>query len=194
MVAYIAYLDQYFRPRLQNVAPVAPTEPRSTTQMYFLPDGQFNGDIYFKGAMVLHTLRWMLGDAAFMRALRRLPYPDPALEQSTDCAACRFVSTADVQAAFEAEAGRDLAGVFAVYLRQPALPTLEVERAGDRMGLRWLVPTDVLPPGASFDVPVEIAIDGRRARVEMPGGEASMTVPGGAEVVVDPSRWVLRSE
>jgi aminopeptidase N len=194
MAAYNAYLDRYFRPRLQNVAPVAPTGPRSTTQMYFLPDGQFNGDIYFKGAMFLHTLRWMLGDEAFMRALRRITYPDPATETSLDCDACRFVTTDDVQAAFEAEAGRDLSGVFAVYLRQPVLPRLEVDEAGGETILRWQYPTHILPAGAEFDVPVEVEVGGRRVRVAMAGGEGMVTVPAGAEVVVDPARWVLRSE
>jgi len=194
MAAYRGYLDEYFLPRLQNVAPVAPTEPRATTQMYFLPDGQFNGDIYFKGAMFFHTLRWMLGDEAFFDALRRLAYPEPAQENAAGCEACRFVSTSDVQATFERAYGRSLAGVFAIYLRQPALPTLEVERAGAETRLRWLYPTDALPAGAAFDVPVEVEVDGRRVRVEMPGGEGSLTVPARAEFAVDPDRWLLRGE
>ena len=58
------------------------------------------------------------------------------------------------------------------------------EVAGDEVRLRWLYPTNVLPAGAAFDVPVEVVIGGRRARVEMPGGEGSLRVPAGAEVVV----------
>jgi aminopeptidase N len=142
--------------------------------------------------MVLHTLRWMLGDDAFMRALRRLTYPEPALEESLDCDACRFVTTDDVQAAFEAEYGRDLTGVFAVYLRQPALPRLEIEEAGGETRLRWVVPDGALPAGAAFDVPVEVGVAGRRVRVEMDGGEASIDAPAGVQVMADPDRWVLR--
>jgi aminopeptidase N len=134
----------------------------------------------------------MLGEEAFANALRRLPYPDAAQERAAECAACRFVSTSDVQAAFEREYGRDLSGVFAVYLRQPALPVLEVERAGDRVGLRWVVPAGALPAGEAFDVPIEVDVNGRRTRVEMPGGEGALQAPADAAVMVDPDRWLLR--
>ena len=191
--AYRAYLDEHFRPRLQNVAPVAPAGPRATTQMYFLPDGQFNGDIYFKGAMVLHTLRWTLGEEAFARALRELPYPDAEAARAPGCEACRFVSTADVVAAFERAAGRELDGVFEVYLRQPALPRLVTERTAEGLALRWEAPGGALPPGTAFDVPVEVEAAGRRVRVAMPEGEGFLPLQPAAAYTVDPDGWLLRA-
>ena len=41
-------------------------------------------DIYFKGAWVLHTLRYLIGDDAFFRALRRMAYPRKEMESYTD--------------------------------------------------------------------------------------------------------------
>ena len=57
------------------------------------------------------------------------------------------------------------------------------------MRLRWEVPGN-LP----FPMPLEVETDGRRLRVEMPGGRAELRVPAGARVVVDPDAWVLREE
>lgn len=63
------------------------------------------------------------------------------------------------------------------------------ERAGGVVRLRWEV-----PGGLTFPMPLELDVDGRRQRVEMPGGRAELRVPAGARVVVDPDAWVLRAE
>ncbi len=58
---------------------------------------------------------------------------------------------------------------------------------GDTLRLRWEV-----PGGLPFPMPVEVETDGRRRRVEMPGGRGELAVPRGARLVVDPDGWVLR--
>ncbi|NNF57392.1 MAG: M1 family metallopeptidase [Rhodothermaceae bacterium] len=189
--AYLAYIGQV-RPNLRNVQPVAPVEPRTTKQMYNLPDGSFNGDIYFKGSWFLHTLRFLMDDdEAFFRSLRRILYPDSALEAATDGSANRFVSTADVQKVFEDEANRDLSAYFTVYLRQPDLPRLTVDRAGERVTLRWHTPEGALPPDAPFELPVEVSVGGDMQRVAMPGGVATFTVDQDASFEIDPDGRIL---
>jgi len=186
---YLRYLDD-IRGRLLNEIPVAPRASRTTLQMYTLPDGRFNGDIYFKGSWMLHTLRYLIADdEAFLTAFRRILYPTPASEAPGAGTPARFVGTPDVLAAFSRAAGRDLAGVFEVYLRQPDLPRVAVEREGERATLRWVVPEaagDVV-----FDVPVEVSVDGATQRVEMTGGTARIDVPRRAALVVDPHRRIL---
>lgn len=178
------------RANVRHVLPLAPRESRTTLDMYALPDGGFNGDIYYKGALVLNTLRWLIADdAAFVGAMRGLLYPTPADAATTDGRQARWVGSADVIAAFERAAGRDLAGVFEVYLRQPALPRLDATRTGDRLALRWIVPEAAV--GAVFDVPLEVDIDGRRVRVPMPGGAGEVDVPSGARVAINPDEHVL---
>ncbi|HEX8386696.1 MAG TPA: M1 family metallopeptidase [Rubricoccaceae bacterium] len=186
---YLAYVNAT-RGRVVNEIPVAPRESRTTKQMYTLPGGGFNGDIYFKGAQVLHTLRYVMDDdAAFVGAMRRILYPTPEAERVSDGRQARFLTTADVEAAFSEASGLDLATFWEVYLRQPYLPVLEVERTAPGATLRWALPGDL--DATRFEVPVEVSVDGARRRVEMPGGVGHVGVPVGAAFEVDPDGRVL---
>jgi len=169
---------------IRNRAPVAPREPMSTADVYF---GATGGDIYNKGAWILHTLRWLLGDEKFFLAQRRMAYPDPALEATTDGSACRFSDTEEIRAIAEEHGGMELGWFFELYLRQPELPVLVEERKGTTLELSWETPNDM-----PFPMPVEISVDGERQRVEMKGGRAKLQVGRNAEVVVDPDAWILR--
>ncbi|HEX8271856.1 MAG TPA: M1 family metallopeptidase [Longimicrobiaceae bacterium] len=171
------------RATIANRAPVAPRESRTAGQIYFAA----GGDIYDKGSWFLHTLRWVAGDSALFRSLRRMAYPDPEMERVAGGAQTRFATTDDFLRIAQREAGLELGWMFEVYLRQPALPRLAAQRAGDTLRLRWDA-----PGGLPFPMPVEVEVDGRRRRVEMPGGRAELAVPRGARVVVDPDGWVLR--
>ncbi|MEM1057029.1 MAG: M1 family metallopeptidase [Bacteroidota bacterium] len=172
--AYLRYLAKS-RPNLQNVVPVAPSETRTTTQMYNLPEGGFNGDIYYKGAWFLHTLRFVIGDdPAFFRALRAILYPDGVDLERDPSRDYRWVSTEDVLAMFQRETQVDLAPYIAVYLRQPALPVLHVEYLGNEgYALRWEVPEGVLPEGTAFELPVRTS----NGLIPMPGGEGGIGLP-----------------
>ncbi len=171
------------RSRIANRAPVAPRETQTAGQIY---TGS-GVDIYSKGAWILHSLRWVVGDDAFFTALRRMAYPDPALERVRDGGQVRFAATEDFIEIAEQSAGAELDWFFELYLRQPALPRLQVQRGDETLHLAWEV-----PPGLSFPMPVELEIDGERHRVELPGGRASVPVPRGARVIVDPAMRILR--
>lgn len=176
-----------FKANLLNIQPVAPRESQSTDQVYFIgaQEGVSNNDIYYKGAVILHTLRYLIGDEDFFTLLRRFAYPTPELEQVTDGSQTRFVDTEDFTELAKEITGRDLDWFFEVYLRQPALPVLKEERVGDQLRLMWETPND-LP----FPMPLEVNVDGRVQRIEMPEGEA--TIQAGRNVTVDPEGWVLR--
>ncbi|MDZ7372820.1 MAG: M1 family aminopeptidase [candidate division KSB1 bacterium] len=176
--AYKNYLAG-FRGSIQNHVPLAPRESKSTREMYSL-------DIYYKGAWVLHTLRFLLGDGEFRTFLRRVVYPDSSLEKVTDGAQCRFATTEDIVQLAESIAGEDLDWFFEVYLRQPRLPQLVVERSAVSIRLRWQVPND-LP----FPMPVEVQAGRRIIRVDMSPGSATLRVNAGDEVQIDPEGWIL---
>ncbi|MDQ7039854.1 MAG: M1 family metallopeptidase [Rhodothermus sp.] len=188
--AYRAELRRYL-PAIRNRRPIAPRTSKTTTEMYFADPGtgQTDNDIYYKGAWVLHTLRYLIGDDAFFQALRRMAYPDPFLERVADGRQCRFVTTDDFITLVEAITGQELAWFFEVYVRRAALPRLIVNREPDRLVLRWEAP-DNLP----FPMPVEVQLGEVRRRLPMPDGEA--IVPLGeleAEPIVDPDHWILRA-
>ena len=85
------------RKRIRNVQPVAPREARTAIQVYMqAPDyTRSDGDVNAKGGLILYTLRHVIGDKAFFAALRRMAYPDPAMEKVTDGRQCRFATTDD---------------------------------------------------------------------------------------------------
>lgn len=177
--AYHAYLAS-IRGGIQNRIPVAPRGTWSADSIY-------GGDIYSKGAWVLHTLRFLVGDEPFRMALRRMAYPTPALEAVTDGSQCRFATTDDFLHLVEGITGRELGWFFEVYLRQPDLPRLRAVRRGTRLELEWEV-----PGGLPFPMPVEVSVDGEVRRVEMTTGRAILTISPDAEVEVDPVDRILR--
>ncbi|HWV56830.1 MAG TPA: M1 family metallopeptidase [Longimicrobiales bacterium] len=181
---YRAYMaDQ--RRGMANRYPVAPRESRTSGQIYF----DAGGDIYGKGAWVLHTLRYLIGDNALLLAMRRLVYPDAALERVTNGSHVHFATTDDFQRIAEEISGRDLGWFFEVYVRQPELPRLVAERNGTTLRIGWEV-----PGGLPFPMPVEVFIDGDIRKAEVPaGGFATMEVPENAAVAVDPNDWILKA-
>lgn len=191
--AYRESLEE-LRGRILNLRPVAPREARSSGQMYFLDDGETegrrssDGDIYYKGAWILHSLRWLIGDADFFRLLRRMAYPDEGWEARTDGSQCRFATTEDFRVLAEELTGRELGWFVELYLRQPELPVLESELRGSQLELRWRTPA-----GLSFPMPVEVRIGEERRRIPMPGGRALVEIPPGVDHELDPDRWLLRA-
>jgi len=178
------------RHHLNNVEPVAPTTSCTTREIYFDKRGRSDNDIYYKGALVLHTLRWLIGDEPFFRSLRRMCYPDPELERVTGGEQCRFATTEDFVAIVEDEAGRELDAFFDVYLRQPALPELVVERGEGTLRLDWKV-----PGGLELPLPVEVLVEDEAGdeRVRCAPGQ-TLEIRPGADVTIDPDAWVLRAE
>ncbi|HKS28885.1 MAG TPA: M1 family metallopeptidase [Pyrinomonadaceae bacterium] len=176
-----------------NFQAVAPRETRSTTQIYFREPDYVNsdGDIYSKGAWILHTLRYLIGDKAFFTALRRMAYPDPAMEKMKDGRQTRFATTDDFRRIAEEASGMELDWFFEVYLRQPKLPRLVQETSGNNVLLRWEVPNN-LP----FPMPVDVDWGGTTApqRVEMKDGSATITLKGGQVPTLDRNKRILKAE
>ena len=185
--AYRARVDRYVA-SFRNEVPVAPRESHTTDEMYFSTRGS-NPDIYSKGAAILHTLRYAMGDSLFRVALRRFAYPTAASERATDGSQAHFATTDDLLALVNQLTGDDYSDFFEVYLRTAALPRLIEERDGSRLMLRW---HDEAAPG--FSLPIEVAVDGDIVRVEMPGGRGELALPSpDADVKVDPNGWVMRA-
>ena len=181
---YHAYLAGERR-GIANRRPLAPRESQTAGEIYF----DTGGDIYSKGAWVLHSLRYLIGDEAFFAALRRMAYPDPDDEHITDGDHVRFATTDDFLRIAEEASGRDLDWFFDVYLRQPQLPTLIAERSGDTLHVRWDAPN-----GLAFPMPVDVRIGDERVRIDMPPeGAAEVPLTGPDQAVLDPGNWILRA-
>ncbi|MEQ1763138.1 MAG: M1 family metallopeptidase [Pyrinomonadaceae bacterium] len=170
----------------RNMQPVAPRGAKFAYEVYLqAPDYvKSDGDIYGKGAAVLNTLRYLIGDDAFFRSLRRMAYPRKDMESYTDGRQQRLTDTDEFLKIAEEESKLKLDWFFELYLRQPKLPTLITETAGNATNLRWETPINM-----PFPMPIDVEIGGKIQRVEMRNGRGSVT---GSNLVVDPNGWVLR--
>ena len=188
--AYFAAMKARYR-NMHNLKPVAPREPQTTTEIYMLPPDytRSDGDIYGKGALILNTLRFYIGDDAFFKTLRRTTYPTEALEKVTNGKQFHFETTDDFMHTAERESGKDLKWFFEVYLRQPQLPKLVIEPQPNHLVLRWDTPSN-LP----FPMPVEVKIGDEIKRVEMPNGTATIPFPAGGKYEIDPHGWILKAQ
>ncbi|MEX1062841.1 MAG: M1 family metallopeptidase [Balneolaceae bacterium] len=174
-----------FRQSITSRRQVAPRESRTTAQMNESGRG---GDIYFKGAWFLHTLRYLVGDKIFFESLRRFAYPDDTPDSNRDGGQVRFVTTDDYLELVNRLSGEKLEWVFEVYLRRKAMPVLTKKRTADTLILAWNA-----PGGAHFPMPVEIVVDGERKVLEFEEGPVSVDVRAGAPVEIDPDRRILMS-
>ncbi|PSQ97386.1 MAG: aminopeptidase [Bacteroidetes bacterium SW_9_63_38] len=173
-----AYHDliSYFRRQVTNRTPIARKRPTPAQEMY-------GRDIYYKGALVLHTLRSMIGREALVGLLRDFVYPD-----GTDPAqACRHVETGDFLRRAEAVAGRSLDGVAETYLYRAALPYLDSTRTEQALTLRWR------KAASGFAAPVPVRVGDTMRTVPMEGGKGTLSLPADATVEIDPENWLLRA-
>lgn len=170
----------HFRQRMPKEGTVARRASTSAQDMY-------GHAVYFRGALVLNSLRYLMGDGAFFQALRRMTYAEPALERVIDGRQTRIVDSADIVRVAEKYFGQSLDWFFDVYLYEAAFPKLVARRTGSVLELRWQV-----PDAESFPMPVPVSINGAVQRVAMDRGRATVRVPKEAEVSVDPHGLVLK--
>jgi len=177
--------------KTRNMQAVAPREPKIAYQVYMAEPEytKSDGDIYGKGAVVLQSLRYLIGDDAFFRALRRMAYPTKELEKLTNGKQTRLVTTDDFLTIAEEESGMKLDWFFEVYLRQPKLPKIISNINGNQMILRWETPNN-LP----FPMPIDVEINGKTRRVEMKNGAVTVDFDGKDAPSIDPKSLILKAE
>ena len=187
-----AYLESIARKMKasRNKQPVAPRDSKFAHQIYFqAPDyTKSDGDIYGKGAAILHTLRYLIGDDAFFRAVRRMAYPDKDLESVKEGGQNRLVTTDDFKQIAEEESRMDLDWLYEVYLRQPDLPRLKGTLTADGASFEWEVPNNI-----TFPMPLEVEVDGKRTRYETDKGPVTVKWAGAERTKLDPDGSILMS-
>ncbi|MDF0489524.1 M1 family metallopeptidase [Sphingomonas sp. H39-1-10] len=181
---YATMLDDQ-RDKITNLRPMVSGASRTEEDVYRIDRGGPGQDIYYKGAWMLHTLRWLIGDRAFRDVTRLAVYgrSDPKPGNFTP----RFVTSANYQAIVTRVTGKDYGWFFDVYLRQAALPDLLSERRDGALNLHWAA-----PGGRPFPMPVAVRVAGRTVRLAMANGTGRIAVAAGAHVVIDPDARVLR--
>lgn len=110
-----------------------------------------SGDMYYKGANMLHTLRQILNDDEKWRGILRGLNKD--FYHQT-------VTTAQIENYLSEQIGRDLKPVFDQYLRDVRIPKLEYRQDGKKLMYRW---SNTVP---DFAMPVKVTVDGTEKWLE----------------------------
>lgn len=150
-----------------------------------------NANSYQKGALVLHMLRWVIGDPAFFRGVRRF-YERHAGGNA---------ETSDLQRAMEEASGRSLDRFFHEWLHRPGYPIYAPEWEWDpASGLVHVTLRQVQDEAwPTFRLPVELSFelaDGgtHREILEVDGREwsESLRLPSRPTALqLDPEGWLL---
>ena len=105
-----------------------------------------SGDMYSKGANLLHTIRQLAkDDEVWRKTLRGL---NEEFYHST-------VTTKEIEDFISKSIGMDLSKVFDQYLRDVRVPVFEYEITNGELKYRWNNVID------GFDMPIEVIIDGK---------------------------------
>lgn len=111
-----------------------------------------SGDMYYKGALMLNTIRHILNDDAKWWKLL-LDYSETYKKQ--------IIDTETVIAFFNKETGKDLTPLFNQYLRYKNIPVLELRTQNNRLEYRWKVNVE------NFQMPVEYTYKGKTTRMNV---------------------------
>jgi aminopeptidase N len=139
-----------------------------------------SGDMYPKGANLIHMVRQVLGDSAFKAMLRDM---DQRYRHS-------IVTSAEIEAFMDSRTPLDLKPMFDVYLRGTAIPVLEWGVRKGRMWRRWTN----CPEG--FAMPVQLVVDGEELPITIVRTEwsaATRQVGKNTDVQVD-ANWYVGSK
>ena len=169
---------------VKDAFPIVSGKPHAEHEVYDADRGPAN-DIYFKGSLVLHTLRGLIGDEAFFRSIRELVYgrPDPKPGNFQP----RYATTKDYIDIVKRVTGKDYGWFFQAYLYDAKLPQLVRERHGDTLAFHW-----VTEHNEAFPMPLEVRVGDRVQTLPMTDGRGEVHAAPGTLVIVDPHSKVLR--
>ncbi len=109
-----------------------------------------SGDMYPKGANLLHTIRQLVNNDSIWRSFLR-GFNEDFYHQ--------VVTSKRVESYMSMKLQMDLSTVFDQYLRTTDIPTLEIKKKRKKLSYRW---TNVVK---DFTMPIDVNIDGKMVRI-----------------------------
>ena len=110
-----------------------------------------SGDMYYKGSLLLNTLRHVINNDEKWWSLL-LQYAETYKKQ--------IIDTPTVIAFFNQESGYNLTPIFNQYLNYTTLPQLEIKTQGTSFQYRWVTEE------SNFNMPIDIEIGSKKIRLE----------------------------
>jgi len=148
-----------FKSRIENRKPLVQGEEVNSQDTY-------TRDIYFKGALFMNTLRYVMGDEVFFQTLKKLA-TEPKYTYDN------FVTTDDVEKLFSEASTINLKPLFDFYLRTTGLMEITIRQTGLTS---WVVQAKQIP----MTLPIEISGSNGRSTVlltNQPIKMESLTLP-----------------
>jgi aminopeptidase N len=168
---YLEYMAR-LRQRIDDLHAVVRGRNLTSNQAY-------TGNIYFKGAWVLHSLRWLIGEKDLNEVIYRFA--------NDGRYAYGFVSSEDLAELVFEVSGMEIDWFWQRYLYRTGEPEWRlIQRT--RRDHDWIT---ILWDDPDFEMPLQVWIGGRQYRVEMTGGRATLVVERGTTVEIDPLGQVL---
>ncbi|TMU56957.1 M1 family metallopeptidase [Flagellimonas algicola] len=133
-----------------------------------------SGDMYYKGANMLHTLRQLLEDDKLWRAILR-GLNEEFYHQT--------VTTKQIENYISKKTKKDLSAFFNQYLRTAMIPKLEYKQEGDALRFRYV---DVVE---DFDMPIRLFVDSKEQWI-YPNSEWKTEKLSGTTLVFDENFYI----
>jgi aminopeptidase N len=160
----------HFKKYVENKKPIVQGEEVNSQDTY-------GRDIYFKGALFMNTLRYVVGDEVFFPTLKRLA-TDPKYTYDN------FVTTDDVEKLFSDASRTNLKPLFDFYLRTTNLLDITIKQTGLTS---WVIQAKQMP---AMQLPIDLSTSSGTTKVMLTNQAIkieSKTLP-----VLDPSSRYLK--
>ena len=141
---------------------------------YYNVNKEGSGDMYAKGANILHTLRQLIEDdnrwRQILRGLNSTFYH-------------QTVTSDQIENYISQQSGIDLTEFFNQYLRTTMIPTFEYEMKDGNLKYRW---TNIVE---NFDMPIQVTIDNEEKWL-FPKAEWKTSTTSSTDIVINPNFYV----
>ena len=138
-----------------------------------------SGDMYYKGAAMIHTIRKIVNDdEKFRKMLRDM---NKKFYHQT-------VTETDIRVFMEQATGLKLQAIFNQYLKTTTVPRLEFKRSGEKLFYRWANCVD------GFDMPVDVSNGKKTVRLFPKKNEWKNTKWNGKVIIVNKEYYVEEFE
>jgi aminopeptidase N len=166
--------DAYFKNAKNTLRQITHSKP-VVSPINSTEEEAYHSEIYTKGAYVLHSLRWILGDDVFFPMLK-------AFAGDTRFTYENQANTRDFIDFVKSYSGKDLEGFFQLYLYTTQIPVVKISKKGKK-GF------EVSLEGIDFRLPVELKTEKGIKTVVLSKNPLlinSKNIP-----IVDPRGWLM---
>ena len=177
--AYHAFIRDRCGKNISNENPICPSRPATM-------EATRGNDVYYKGAYVLHMLRFLIGEQTLNSTLKefiRMPKRRPNNQTSTR----EFIELV------EENSGLALGWFFDQYLYAKDFPTLNMKTKIYHNGEKQFI--DLWWSEAGFILPVEVQYRGQfdmeNITINVSDKPTGVSIPATSTLELDPLNWVL---